>query len=151
MEPSIQESARPLDLHVSQQVNAAQMRGLQWNRRYTLALLLVRSRLRQATDDVAEIFVRTMLKLDRDADTRLKASLGGLNTAWLSHCSTISQLCGASGASCTRMLRQAGSSALTCWMTARSSRRATSSLSGLTAHVITTVTGRLSLSLIWNP
>ena len=57
----------------AQAMNAAQMRELQWNRRYTLTVLLVRSRLRQATDDVAEIFVRTLRKLDRDADTRLKA------------------------------------------------------------------------------
>ena len=53
-------------------LDAAQMKTLTPPKRYTLATLLVRSRLRQATDDVAEIFVKTMRKLDNDAGKRLK-------------------------------------------------------------------------------
>ncbi|HET9643527.1 MAG TPA: Tn3 family transposase, partial [Burkholderiaceae bacterium] len=53
-------------------LDAAQMKALVLNKRYTLAVLLVRSRLRQATDDVAEIFVKTVRKLDNDAEKRLQ-------------------------------------------------------------------------------
>ena len=54
-------------------LDAAQMKTVAPNKRYTLATLLVRSRLRQATDDVAEIFVKSMRKLDNDGEKRLKA------------------------------------------------------------------------------
>ena len=54
-------------------LDAAQMKAVAPNKRYTLATLLVRSRLRQATDDVAEIFVKSMRKLDNDGERRLKA------------------------------------------------------------------------------
>ena len=53
-------------------LDAAQMKALVPNKRYTLATLLVRSQLRQATDDVAEIFVKTVRKLDNGAEKRLK-------------------------------------------------------------------------------
>lgn len=53
-------------------LDAAQMKTLVPNKRFTLAVLLIRSRLRQATDDVAEIFVKTVRKLDNDAEKRLK-------------------------------------------------------------------------------
>ncbi|MBS0433475.1 MAG: Tn3 family transposase [Proteobacteria bacterium] len=53
-------------------LDAAQMKVLPPNKRYTLATLLVRSRLRQATDDVAEIFVKSMRKLDNDGQKSLK-------------------------------------------------------------------------------
>ena len=53
-------------------LDAAQMKSLAPNKRYTLAALLVRSQLRRATDHIAEIFVKTMRKLDGDAEKRLK-------------------------------------------------------------------------------
>lgn len=56
----------------AQALDAAQMKALVPNKRYTLAALLVRSRLRKATDDVAEIYVKTLRRLDSDAERRLK-------------------------------------------------------------------------------
>ncbi len=53
-------------------LDAAQMKELSKSKRYTLAVLLIRSCLRRATDDVAEIFVKTVRKLDNDAKNRLK-------------------------------------------------------------------------------
>ena len=53
-------------------LDSAQMKVLAPEKRYTLAALLVRSQLRKATDDVAEIFVKTVRKLDVDAEKRLK-------------------------------------------------------------------------------
>lgn len=57
----------------SRALDASQMKALTPQKRYTLATLLLRSGLRQATDDVAEIFVKTMRKLDNDAEKSLKA------------------------------------------------------------------------------
>jgi hypothetical protein len=53
-------------------LDAAQMKALPTSKRYTLVTLLVRSQLRRATDDIAEIFVKTVRKLDGDAQKRLK-------------------------------------------------------------------------------
>lgn len=55
----------------AQSLDAARMKLLTPPKRYTMAVLLITASLRQATDDVASIFVRSMRKLDTDAQRRL--------------------------------------------------------------------------------
>ena len=54
-------------------LDAPDMRGTQIRKRYTLAVLLIQSQLRKSTDDVAEMFIKTVRKLDSDANKRLQA------------------------------------------------------------------------------
>jgi TnpA family transposase len=54
-------------------LDAAEMRSTQIRKRYTLAVLLIQSQLRKSTDDVAEMFIKTVRKLDSDANKRLQA------------------------------------------------------------------------------
>lgn len=56
--------ARALDM--------AEMRGIKTEKRYTLAVLLVQSQLQKAMDDVAEIFIKTLRALHRNAEERLQ-------------------------------------------------------------------------------
>ncbi|MCR6475960.1 Tn3 family transposase [Variovorax sp. ZS18.2.2] len=56
--------ARALDI--------SEMRSLVERKRYALTVLLIQSQLRKATDDIAEIFVKTVRKLDTDANMRLR-------------------------------------------------------------------------------
>lgn len=53
-------------------LDAAEMRVLATRKRYTLTVLLIQSQLRKSTDDVAEMFVKTVRKLDVDARKRLQ-------------------------------------------------------------------------------
>lgn len=54
-------------------LDAPDMRATQIKKRYTLAVLLIQSQLRKSTDDVAEMFVKTIRKLDSDANKKLQA------------------------------------------------------------------------------
>ncbi len=53
-------------------LDVADMRALKVDKRYTLAVLLVQSQLRKAMDDVAEIFIKTLRSLHRNAEERLQ-------------------------------------------------------------------------------
>ena len=53
-------------------LDAAAMKSLPVNKRCTLTVLLIQSQLRKATDDIAEIFVKTVRKMDGGAGRRLQ-------------------------------------------------------------------------------
>lgn len=53
-------------------LDASEMRAVTPAKRYTLAVLLIRSQLRKSIDDIAEIFIKTVRKLDNDASKRLQ-------------------------------------------------------------------------------
>jgi hypothetical protein len=53
-------------------LDASEMRSLVSRKRYTLAVLLIQSQLRKSTDDIAEIFIKTVRRLDGDANKRLQ-------------------------------------------------------------------------------
>lgn len=53
-------------------LDASAMRDLLLLKRYTLAVLLVQDQLRKATDDIAEIFIKTQRKMDTLAKKRLQ-------------------------------------------------------------------------------
>ena len=53
-------------------LDASEMRSIVARKRYTLAVLLIQSQLRKSTDDIAEIFIKTVRKLDGDANKHLQ-------------------------------------------------------------------------------
>lgn len=53
-------------------LDASDMRSTAQNKRYTLAVLLIQSQIAKSTDDIAEIFLKTVRKLDSDANKRLQ-------------------------------------------------------------------------------
>jgi TnpA family transposase len=53
-------------------LDASEMRALPARKRYTLGVLLIQSQLRKATDDIAEILIKTMRRLDGDARRHLQ-------------------------------------------------------------------------------
>lgn len=53
-------------------LNANEMRDLVPSKRYTLATLLIQSCLKQSKDDIAEIFIKTVRRLNTDAERKLK-------------------------------------------------------------------------------
>lgn len=53
-------------------LDQAEMRALRPNKRYTLAVLLLRSQLQKALDDVADIFIKTLAGMHRSAELRLQ-------------------------------------------------------------------------------